>query len=71
MKKQICIVLAVVAAGLASGCNDKSDMGPQGADAFTKEVQSVVATSSETALPKSIDAIMAVDADQAEPVAVY
>ncbi|MEJ0098829.1 MAG: hypothetical protein WDO12_03435 [Pseudomonadota bacterium] len=71
MKKQTYAMVSIVAAGVLAGCNDSSSTKAQGPDSFTKEVQKVVATSSDTALPASIDSVVAVNADAAVPVAVY
>jgi len=71
MKRQTYMAVAIMAGAAVTGCGDSADPMPQQADRFTVAVQTTVATSSDTALPQSIEAIMAVDADQAMPIAVY
>ena len=72
MKKQTCALVAIVVTGVLAGCHDSSSTkAEQGPDAFTRKTQAVVATSSEAALPESLDSVTAVNADAAAPVAVY
>jgi hypothetical protein len=71
MKRVQNLVTAMVMAAAVAGCDGSSDPKPAESDAFTAAVQTVVATSSDTALPQAVETIMAVEADSAAPVAVY
>jgi hypothetical protein len=71
IKLRIAIGLAVT--GLIAGCGGSGQSAsgmapPPGADAFTQSVQAVVAVSSDTALPVSIEGIATTGSDNAPPV---
>lgn len=70
MKRRIAVVTMLVAAGIIAGCGG-SDDGTGAMDDFIGFVKSMVATSSETAEPVSVDDVVADNSDTAEPIAVY
>jgi hypothetical protein len=73
------VLLAIAASGCSGGGDrDSSSMPPvsgppplSSVDAFTQAVQSLVASSSDAATSQEIDGIAAVDADAADPIAIY
>jgi len=73
MKKHLRIPTGLACAGLLAGCGG-SDMPaavstpPAAVDTFTRSVQAMVATASDTAMPIDIDGIAADGSDSATPV---
>jgi hypothetical protein len=72
------IATLVVAAGVLSACGSSSEPAPAtggspppAVDSFTQSVQTFTASSSDHAAPMPIDGIAVVDADHAQPIAVY
>ena len=68
----------VVAASVLSACGSSSapapamgGLSPPAVDSFTQSVQTFTASVSDHAAPMPIDGIAAVDADLAQPIAVY
>jgi hypothetical protein len=80
MRQQTRYALLATAAAMLQGCGgggSGSGMavggGPQPAavDGFTQNVSSAAAAQSEVGAPVTLDSYVAVEADQAMPVAVY
>lgn len=68
----------LAAASLLSGCGGSGERAPSVGgppppvvDSFTQSVQAFTASASDHAAPMPIDGIAAVDADYAQPVAIY
>ena len=73
MTTHLRIAVVCACAGLLAGCGGSGmsasgPVPPAAADAFTQSVQAVVATTSDTALPMSIDGIAASGSESSTPV---